>query len=100
MGNFHYRRFFILAIVLICLSFLPLIHCTNPQFKEAFIAKEIHRLPMKDQFYQLLREDQLNLNSDEEGQMKQLLKNYLNNDQHRRALAFHAMRGKRSAKLT
>lgn len=97
IGN---SRFFILTIVFMCLLFLPLINCTKPDLKERTLARDIRRLPLRYQFDPLWRQDSLHLNSEDEGQLKEFLDKYLQTDQHRRALAFHAMRGKRLAKMT
>lgn len=83
-----------------CLLFLPLIDCTKTELKERTFAREIRRLPIRHKFDSLWRKDPLNFNAEDEGQMNDFLDKYLQTDQHRRALAFQAMRGKRLAKMT
>ncbi len=93
ISNYH-CRLFLLTLTLIYLLFIPMINCTNNQIKETTIDEQFPSPIIKNPFYNLFKRKQFEINSDEDEQMKYFIENYLKNSPYRRALSFHAMRGK------
>ena len=88
----------VLIIAIICLMLLPVINCTSDQSRGIAIEKQSRPSTIENHFYDLFRQGRLNRNFDEEQQFNELIEHYLKHYPHRRALAFHAMRGKRTVK--
>jgi hypothetical protein len=92
--NYH-CRLLVLALAFIYLLLVPIINCSNDQSKETTIDKNIQPSIIKNDFYDLLKQEEFKRTSDEEQQIKYLIENFLKNSPYRRASSFHAMRGKR-----
>jgi hypothetical protein len=97
--NSH-RYLFVLAIVFSFLLFLPVVNCTNDEIKDLSIEQKIRRTTTrKNHLYDIFKNEKLNGNNyQDEEEIQHLIEEFIKNYPHRRALSFHAMRGKRSIK--
>lgn len=97
ISNYH-QHLAALAFIVIFLAFLPNINCSSGRTKITAIENRIQPGIIKNHLYDTLEKEKLNNDYDEDiqNQIEDVWKIY----PHRRAAAFHAMRGKRSIRTT
>ena len=84
-----------LATAFLLLFIVPIINCTNDQMKTKWMGRLIGSGTVKHQFDLLPEQDRLN-SDDGEQDAADFIDGFWKKYPHRRASAFHAMRGKRA----
>ncbi|CAM4859866.1 unnamed protein product [Rotaria socialis] len=99
MNTNYHRRLFTLAHIVIFLIFLSIVNCTSDQMKKTLLDNRMRATAtIKNHLYDTLEEEKFKNDYDRE--IQHVISGMLKMYPHRRAAAFHAMRGKSKATST
>ncbi|CAF1269070.1 unnamed protein product [Rotaria magnacalcarata] len=95
MNTNYHHRLFTLADIVIFLILLSIVNCTSDQMKKTLLDNRMRATAtIKNHLDDTLQEKKLK--NDYDSEIQYLINDMLKMYPHRRAAAFHAMRGKRS----